>query len=113
MIPGMLQEVTHGLAGRVPHVVLRDGQLALGVPAHTAGEHGEGHRALVVEHVLNTREESRAGQVRKVQRYDTRQIGRERTRQLIHDWQGRGKHKKTRAPGTLQKYNGGKASKQT
>ena len=47
------QEDTHGLAGRVPHVVLRDGQLALGVPAHTAGEHREGHRALVVEHVLN------------------------------------------------------------
>lgn len=45
-------EVTHGLAGRVPHVVLRDGQLALGVPAHTAGEHREGHRALVVKHVL-------------------------------------------------------------
>ena len=46
------REVTHRLAGRVPHVVLRDGQLALGVPAHASGEHREGHRALVVEHVL-------------------------------------------------------------
>lgn len=42
----------HRLAGRVPHVVLGDGQLALGVPADAAGEHGEGHRPLVLEHVL-------------------------------------------------------------